>query len=428
MTLKYCSAKRGQNAMKKLLTEIAIVTLCLLSQIEPVAQTASPAKKLQGFLGTYHPFNGTAYGGEGWNEGELVQHAFNFGQNAVLVKGSHNGYTFEQNIDNSCREWDVNRVYGILLPPSEFGVVNQPTDSDILKPFEKKPGMIQGMHRFSELSKRCPQIAGVIIDDLYNDFPKNISLNDLREMKDALMGKQTDEEGKVVDSSPATTPDLKLYFVVYEHHLDIQPKPEVLELIDGVSFWMWKQSEHYKQFDDYINTLSRLYPNKEIISGVYVRHSRETPVVESVHHIIDRATDLYAKGKINGLLVFSAIWLSREESKRERWDALGLPQFLGRVYYPFLGEGEGRVVDSRTKKPLPNALVTISRLSDGKRLPVTRKFTDERGEYHFGGWTGKGKKDRVSYEIKIESRGSKPHIINVKLRAGAVLTLDEARL
>ena len=32
--------------------------------------------------------------------------------------------------------------------------------------------MIQGAHRFSELSKRCPQIAGVIIDDFFNDFPK----------------------------------------------------------------------------------------------------------------------------------------------------------------------------------------------------------------------------------------------------------------
>lgn len=119
-----------------------------------------------------------------------MQHSFNFGQNAILVKGSHLGYTLEENITNSCREWDVNKVYGIVLPPSEFGAVNQPKDSDLLKPFEKEPGMIQAAHRFSELSKRCPQIAGVIIDDFFNDFPKKMSLEDLRDMKDAYWEKR----------------------------------------------------------------------------------------------------------------------------------------------------------------------------------------------------------------------------------------------
>src|SRR5688572_30333879 len=243
--------------MKKFLTVILILAFCLCLPSATIAQPTSPTK-FKGFLGTYHPVNGTAYGGSGWREGELMQHAFNFGQNAILVKGSHLKYTFEENINNSCREWDVNKIYGILLPPSEYGVVNQPEDSDILKPFEKKPGMIQGMRRFSELSKRCPQIDGVIIDDLYNDFPKDISLEDLRDMKDALMGKRVDERGNVDHSSPATTPDLKLYFVVYEHHLNITPEQQVLDLIDGVCFWMWKQSEHYKQFDDYMETVNRL--------------------------------------------------------------------------------------------------------------------------------------------------------------------------
>lgn len=413
--------------MKKVLTIILVLTFCLFSPSTAIAQTTSPTK-FKGFLGTYHPVKGTAYGGAGWKEGELMQNAFDFGQNAILVKGSHLGYTFEENINNSCSEWDVNKIYGILLPPSEYGVVNQPTDSDIWKPFEKKPGMIQGMRRFSELSKRCPQIAGVIIDDLYNDFPKDISVKDLRDMKDALSGKRVDEQGNVDNSSPATTPDLKLYFVVYEHHLGIKPEKQVLDLIDGVCFWMWKQSEHYKQFDDYMETVNRLYPNKEIISGVYVRHSSEVLTVPSVHHTIERAIDLYAKGKINGLLIFSAIWLSREETKRERWDELALPQFLGRVYYPFLGEGTGRVVDAKTKKPIKNALVSVTRLVGGKPLPTTRKFTDERGEYSFGGWTGKDKTERVNYEIKIESDSFKPRIMNVKLRAGQSIEFADARL
>jgi len=337
--------------MKKVLTISLVLTSCLLSQSTPTAQTPSPTK-FKGFLGTYHPYGGTAYGGSGWKEGELMQHAFDFGQNAILVKGSHLGYTFEQNITNSCSEWDVNRVYGIVLPPSEFGAVNQPKDSDLLKPFEKEPGMIQAAHRFSELSKRCPQIAGVIIDDFFNDFPKKMSLEDIRDMKDALMGKTIDGDGNVDNTSPVTTPDLKLYIVVYEHHLDLKVEPQALELLDGVCFWMWKQTEHYKQFDDYLETVSRLYPNKDVIAGVYVRHSRQVPIAASVHHIIERAIDLYAKGRVNGLLIFSAIWLSREETKRERWDELALPQFLGRIYYPFLGEGVGASLMQKQKHRL----------------------------------------------------------------------------
>ena len=145
--------------------------------------------------------------------------------------------------------------------------------------------------------------------------------------------------------------------------------------------------------------------------------TRTVPVVASVHHIMERAIDSYAKGRINGLLIFSAVWLSREEITRERWDELALPQFLGRLYYPFLGEGRGRVVDAKTKKPIRNALVSVSRLVGGKQLLTTRKFTDERGEYHFGGWAGNGKKERVDYEIRIKSDSFKPRTMRVRLRA-----------
>src|SRR6187431_121813 len=187
--------------MKRILTIILLSSVFLLPLRSPSAQTSSPTK-FKGFLGTYHPVKGTAYGGWGWPDGELMQHAFNFGQNAILVKGSHQGYTFEENINNSCNEWDVNKIYAIILPPTEAGTVNQPKDSDLWKPFDKNPGMIQAAHRFSELSKRCPQIAGVIIDDFFNDFPKDISLAELRALKDALLGKQIDENGIVDSSSP----------------------------------------------------------------------------------------------------------------------------------------------------------------------------------------------------------------------------------
>jgi hypothetical protein len=159
-----------------------------------------------------------------------------------------------------------------------------------------------------------------------------------------------------------------------------------------------------------------------------VKHSREVPVVPSVHHIIERAVDFYAKGRINGLLIFSAIWLSREECPRERWDELALPQFLGRIYYPFLGEGTGRVVDARTKQPIKNALVSVNRLVGGKRVLTTRKVTNERGEYHFGGWAGNNKKERVDYEVTIAGESFKPKTMRVRLRPEQRITFAAARL
>ena len=319
-----------------------VIFFCLL--IQPLciaAQSNGAPKKFQGFLGSYHPFKGTAYGGDGWTEGELIQKAFDFGENAMVSHATYNGYTFAENVENNCHNWNINKLYGMLTPPSEKGVINQPADTDVMHPLVgKAPGMIQGAHRFSEVSKNCPQLTGVIIDDFFNDYPKALTADNLHDIKDALLGRRIDANGNVDRKSSATTPNLKLYIVVYNHQLD-RVDDTVLKYVDGVNFWVWKQTENYKNYDDYIDTIRKTFPGKDVISGVYIFNSAQTPPAESIHYIMDHAIDLYDKGKINGLLVFSAIWLSREKSTRERWNDLALPEFLGREYYPFLGEGRG---------------------------------------------------------------------------------------
>lgn len=406
------------------ISKLAVLLLCLLSQIGNVAAQTNAPRKFQGFLGTYHPFNGTAYGGSGWAEGELIQKAFDFGENAIVSYANYNGYTFEENVKNSCDEWDVNKIYGILTPPSEKGVVNQPKDMELMKPFEQAPGMVQGAHRFSEISKRCPQLSGVIIDDFYNDYPKSVTAEDLLDIKDALLGKRVDENGGVDHSSPATTPRLKLYAVVYNHQLD-RVDEKVLALIDGVSFWTWKQNENYEKFDENIETLRRTYPNKEILAGVYIFNSKQTPTPDSIRYLIEHAVRQYAKGNVNSLLLFSAIWLSREKISPERWRELDLPNLLNRIYYPFLGEATGRVVDAKTKKPIKNALVTVTRSVGGKSLLVARKFTDERGEYRFGGWAGD--KNAV-YQIKAEKSFYDNKHRRVSLKPGESVKLPDTKL
>ncbi len=411
--------------MKLRVYKIMILLLCAFSQTASLAAQTPAARKFQGFLGTYHPYKGTAYGGAaGWAEGEMLQKAFNFGENAVISQAAYNGYTFAENVENNCKNWDVNKLYGILRPPTEKGVINQPQDTDLLKPLNIEPGMIQGARRFSEISKRCPQLSGVIIDDFYNDYPKLLTAENLRDIRAALAGKSVNANGQVDHSSPVATPDLKLYAVVYEHQLDRVDKT-VLDLIDGVSFWVWKQNENYQNFDGFIEKLQKNYPNKEIIAGVYIYNGMQTPTPASIHHIIERTIDSYAKGKISSLLIFSAVWMSREKSSSERWRELALPQFLGRVYYPFLGEAAGRVVDAKTKKPVENALVTVTRFSDGKSLNVTRKFTDARGEYRFGAWVGA---KNFVYQINVEKSSYKNGRRQARLQAGESLKLPDVSL
>ena len=379
-----------------------IIFVCLL--IQPLciaAQSNGAPNKFQGFLGSYHPFKGTAYGGDGWTEGELIQKAFDFGENAMVSHATYNGYTFAENVENNCHNWNINKLYGMLTPPSEKGVINQPADTDVMHPLVgKAPGMIQGARRFSQMSKNCPQLTGVIIDDFFNDYPKALTADNLHDIKDALLGRRIDANGNVDRKSSATTPNLKLYIVVYNHQLD-RVDDTVLKYVDGVNVWVWKQTENYKNYDDYIDTIRKTFPGKDVISGVYIFNSAQTPPAESIRYIMDHAIDLYDKGKINGLLVFSAIWLSREKSTRERWNDLALPEFLGREYYPFLGEGRGRVIDAKTKRPVDHAIVSIYRFAGGLPLLIARKFTNANGEFDFGAWVAKDKKGKTKFEVKV---------------------------
>ena len=402
--------------MKKVIR--LILTAMLLSGIPFAIGQKKPPPKYQGFLGTYHPFKGTAYGGGSWTDGELVQKAFAFGQNAVMDIAAHNGYTFEEMMRNSCGEWDVNKVFAILLPPSERGAVNQPGDMNLWSPVAKEPGMIQAAHRFSELSKQCPQIEGIIIDDFFNDFPKDISLSQLQAVKDALLGKRMDANGNVDHDSPAETPDLKLYIVVYEHHLERKVDPEALKLIDGVSFWIWHQSENFSKFDDYIATVRRSFPGRDVIAGVYFKSSLAIPSVESVHFMIDHAIKQYDEGKISGLLFFSAIWLSRERSDEPRWKELQLPELLDRVYFPRLGEITGRVVQARGRTPAAKARVTVIRSVNGLDTLITKKFTDADGRFRFGAMANDRKSDRAVYKLIVENEEGRQISSTIKVHVG----------
>ncbi len=383
-------------------------------------------QKIPGFIGLYHNSTGTIYGGWGWPSGELIQTAFNFGENAVISQAQYYGYAFQTNLVDNCTIWNTNKVYGILRPPTESGVVNQPGDTLLLQPFAQLPGMIQGAHRFSELSKEYPQISGVIIDDFFENYQGGkITLVDLQDIKGALEGKTLDGSGNVEDTSKATTPNLKLYIVVYEDQLSIIDQ-SVLNSIDGVNLWMHHQNENYTNLAEYMNTVKQTYPGKGIIVGVYLKNSLEQMTPQSVQYMIQNSISLYDQGEIGGVLLFSAPWLTQQYITQQRWDSLAIPQFLDSLYYPYLGKATGTVVDAQTGNPVANALVTVQRLTGQNSQFVSRKFTSNGGDYSFGGWAGNN--NRSSYEIEVDKAPYLPRTFDVQLQPGMQIVLPEIQL
>jgi hypothetical protein len=82
-------------------------------------------------------------------------------------------------IELHCRTRDINALYGLLTPPSEGGTFNNSNDTDAWNPVphnpagpKGKPGLLQGAARWSLLARTaCPQIAGVVVDDFWSNYP-----------------------------------------------------------------------------------------------------------------------------------------------------------------------------------------------------------------------------------------------------------------
>jgi hypothetical protein len=252
--------------------------------------------------------------------------------------------------------------------------------------------MVQSAHRFSELSRTCPQIVGLVIDDFWANYEqRRFSLAQVGDIKDALHGKVVRADGTIDPATPETTPELKLYVVLYEGELGPRSQ-DVMDVIDGVSFWMLRQDAEYTQFDTYMNAVTSRYAGKGILIGDYLHngidnHGDMSPA--SVYATLERALDLYDAGTVAGISIYTGHWMSTQWIPRTRWDALALPAELDRVYYPYLGEAELQVVDA-TGALVEGALVTVTDTRPGGDLAfVTRKLTGAKGSIRFGAWAGK---------------------------------------
>jgi hypothetical protein len=357
--------------------------------------------RFQGFIGSWSApaLNDTVYAGEGTPANTPVQDAFQFGNDAH-VNEIGAGASFFQDAVNAT--FDINFLLGIALPPTEQGVVNAPSDTSLWVP-AAQPGMIQAAHRFSELSTAYPQVQGLILDDFWQNWNAGkINATQMSQIKAALQGKALLADGTPDLSSPSTTPNLKLYIVVYRAELGAAPDPQVLALIDGVSFWFYNQDSEYKaySYSNAIQTLQTSYPGKEIVPGVYLYNNLGEFSTASIYPILDENIQLYDQGVTTGLTIYTGDHLSMQYVSLTRWQQIGMLEHLDALYYPYLGAITGTALDASTGAALQGATVLATRSVNGRSVLVAQKLTDASGQFRLGVWAGTlGLRSPVSISI-----------------------------
>jgi hypothetical protein len=399
-------------------------------------QTARLTIKRQGCIGLYHPFKGKVYAGTGINEDEDLYRAYLFGVNGILNSPSYGEYPFKENIEKHCQEFDTNLVYGIILPPSERGVVNNPNDTKLWEP-ASPPGMIQAASRFSKLSSIFPQIRGVIIDDFWaNYYANTITLEDMINIKGALSGKKMKLDGTVDPESPTTTPDLQMFIVTYGGEIS-SPDKNIIDMIDGVNFWLYNQEDSFSNFDRYLSALKTNYPRKELITGIYIHNGDYGDMSnKSISYLIDKGLQLHENGLSPGILLFAGHWLVKNYISQERSQQIRLSDIFYSEYYPYLGEINCQVMDNETSEPLQGVKIKIystaaEKTTDeqgmflyskmARKITAAEKTTNGQGMFRFSGYAGRS--GGISYSFIAEKEGYDPYKGSFTLLANKTINL-----
>jgi hypothetical protein len=476
-----------------------VASVCVLVVTAGMVQ----GDRYQGFVGPYHPSNLTLPDGSGRG----VWPTFRFGRTAIENAAEDGGWLLEDDLHYHCQDHDLNSVLGIMLPPTEKGVVSNPNDTSLWKPAATKPGLVQGAHRFSELSKLCPQLSGVIIDDFLQNYagnetgcvqcpksrpymygdkssgnyccpwpivaghcappvpltstaecclnpgyllkcqgiprcgtnPQNhtgcvnskiVTLEDVIQIKGALLGKSIDAEGRVDLSSPSTTPHLRLFGVWYtrftKNYIDDGLLSGALPfqsgapipILDGISLWIegTDQNAQYKQWTaqyhafraatDSVRTSHHPFPRLATYGGSYIEHSRIGILPPApFQSMFMQSLVLYDEVEIEGFFLFTAATIPKlNHSMWEKWDLVHL---MDSSYQPWLGRACGSVAG-----PLDTRVNVYYGTGAKEGVLVTSKFP-RHGELCFDGWTGKQRP--VAHRVMIPGTNRS---VEVFLKAG----------
>ena len=142
--------------------------------------------------------------------------------------------------------------------------------------------------------------------------------------------------------------------------------------------------------------------------GIYIKNTYlgwADPV--GIRYMLQHALDRYDDGDINGVTFFAGVYLLKKNMPLSTWNALELPFWLDSLYFPYLGEGQGKLYDCNTGNALTGASIHVfckGRLS-GDTLMRSSQKTDASGHYQFGLWAGNRGTDSTYYWLIAEKTG-----------------------
>ncbi len=147
----------------------------------------------------------------------------------------------------------------------------------------------------ARLAKQFQNITGVYCDDL------------LGLMKSFKYGPR--EFGDIRSAIRNLDPNLKLWTVVYTHEFEeVEFWTEMRPHMDVVTLWIWS-SEDIVHMPEYVDQCRKLFPDKPIVMGVYLRdYTPMAPVpVDRVKSQMEGIADLVEKGKLSGYSILAAV-------------------------------------------------------------------------------------------------------------------------
>lgn len=329
-----------------------------------------------------------------------MRDSFLFGANAVrmVADPGYGGWPWADATAELCA--NSSQLFAAVLPPSEGAIENNPGDNDPDHP-SKRPGMVQAAQRMSNLSKSCPVVRGIIIDDFCqhadperpHQLCHKVSPGGMADIKAALQGKPIDPvTGKVDHAGAASTPHLQLWVVFYAQqlHLNYSITADQLELIDGISLWQNQQplTGTVAGTQQMLDLVTARYPKQQIQSGTVLAFSSfGVAPAKSVRDVLTASLLALRQGIVENALLLDAKDLEQGVINRSHWDDLAIPSLLEEELWAHMGEGKIELTP-----PIAGVVISVYRVfKPGSRTTegwVTRKCTNGSGVMRFTSYSG----------------------------------------
>jgi len=149
--------------------------------------------------------------------------------------------------------------------------------------------------KVAHLAGQFPNITGAFCDDL------------LGLMKRFKVGPK--QFGGIRAAIRDLNPQLKLWTVVYSHEIEQADFwAEMRPHIDVVTLWIW-ESQNIGHMRQYVDQCRKLFPDKPIVMGVYLRdYTKVAPIpVDRVIAQMEGIADLIGKGALAGYSILAAV-------------------------------------------------------------------------------------------------------------------------